>query len=122
VVQRAMPRFGCHCGQSISLSSLPNPYEGRLVWDPEFETWQDAALRGWRVLLEAWNAGKYAEWIASFYGSAVDVTVEQALEDVLARADSVSRAVVRCPECSRLYVQRKPGTNEYDCFRLEPAE
>ena len=42
-----------------------------------------------------------------------------ALEDIETRTDDVSRGVVRCPECGRLYVQREYGKNEYDCYTPE---
>lgn len=90
-------------------------------------------------MLAAHARGDYAQWVRDFYGPGAvgtdaltgrklppvdpaSFSVTEVLEDIENREDAVSRGVVRCPECGRLYVQREHGKNEYDCYTPEPQE
>ena len=133
-----MPQFRCVCGKRISLVRSPNEYEGTLSWDVDRDKLDEAVSRTWGEFLAACGRGKRDAWVRAFYGArgegidnltgrelapvdpAVSISDVDVLHDVVTRADDTSLGVARCPECRRLYVQRAPFVNEYDCYRLEP--
>ncbi len=86
--------------------------------------------------MEAHANGNSARWVREFYGpqaptidnltghelppvDPASFPLTDALEDIETKVDTATRAVVRCPECGRLYVQREHGKNEYDCYKPE---
>jgi hypothetical protein len=123
-----MPRFGCRCGYSIALHAVPCKHEATLVWDVDQEKLDRRRREQWTAALEAHARGEFHLWMQSFLGKSLpsratsSTGVEQlveALEDVEPRVDHVSRGVVHCPECGRLYVQSEHGKNEYVCYQLD---
>jgi hypothetical protein len=133
-----MPRFRCRCGHSIPLHSIPCPHEAQLIWDVDHDLWNDLRREQWSALLEAKARGLYETWVQEFYGPPVKVVdnltgralsptdptsfpLIDILDDISTSTNTVTRAVVRCPECHRLYVQREHDQNEYDCYKPEPA-
>lgn len=105
-----------------------------LTWDPDREAHSTATVNGWRELLGLRTSQERDAWAHRFYGSRFHVadapdepavqgvaSLERAivLQDIEDRADVFSRAVVRCPECGRLYVERSHRSNEYDCYAPE---
>jgi hypothetical protein len=115
-----MPSFSCACGHRVSLHVIPNPNEGRLIWDTDAEHLDDAreALR--KDAIRARETGDYRELYKVLYRAGHEPTTPPTLDELLWRADRAvdraSRLVVRCDECGRLYVQCRHGENEYDAF------
>ena len=129
-----MPKFGCRCGHSIPLHAMPCEHEALLTWDHDREAHGTATVERWRELLRLRTSEERDAWARRFYGSRFHVAdaldepgvlgVESldlsiVLQDIEDRSDTFSRAVVRCPECSRLYVERSHRSNEYDCYAPE---
>jgi hypothetical protein len=123
-----MSRFGCRCGHSIALIQVPCPHEATLVWDVDEEELDRLRRERWTAALEAHARGELELWTQASFGrsltsrasSSADLgPLVDVLEDVEPLVDRASRAVVQCPECSRLYVQKEYGVNEYVCYTPE---
>ena len=87
-----MSQFACTCGHVLSLTISPNEHQARLISDVEFE--------------------RVAE---DFTGACEDTNV------IFERLVDAASRVVKCPECSRLYIEsgmRGPNV-QYQVFKLE---
>jgi hypothetical protein len=118
-----MPSFSCACGHRVLLHSIPNPYEACLVWDVDAEHLDEARRALWKDAIRAQDTGDYTELYTRLYRVGYAPAAPPSLDELLARCDmvvdDVSRLVVCCPECHRLYVQRGHGENVYDAYTRE---
>ncbi|TWU50685.1 hypothetical protein Poly51_39780 [Rubripirellula tenax] len=118
-----MPKFGCRCGHTISLVSVPSPHEANLIFDPEFDELCNRRTAAIDAFLAAVRDGKRDLWITEFYRRPpFDISDGSIIDDIITREDDFSLAIVVCPECGRLYRQRKHGENEYDCYVPESTD
>ena len=117
-----MPKFGCRCGHTISLVAAPSPHEASLISDPDFDELCNRRTAAVDAFLAAVRNGKRDDWVTDFYGRPpFDISDGSVIDDIITREDVFSLQITNCPECGRLYRQRKQGVNEWDCFVPEPA-
>ena len=116
-----MPKFGCRCGHTISLVVSPSLHEASLIFDPDFDELCNRRTAAVDAFLAAVRNGKRDEWVTEFYGRPpFGISDGSIIDDIITREDEFSLLIVICPECGRLYRQRKHGENEYDCYIPEP--
>ena len=112
-----MPKFGCRCGHTISLVASPSPHEASLIFDRDFDDLCNRRTAAVDAFLAAVRDGKRDLWITEFYGRRpFEISDGSIIDDIITHEDDFSLAIVVCPECGRLYRQRKHGENEYDCY------
>ena len=92
-----MPRLACRCGYVFDLGVIPNPDALLVMREERF-------LGLEKTLAEA------------------KTTTRETVEAVFDEADMESLELLRCPRCSRLWLQESPRSAKYKPFVLEPTE
>ena len=118
-----MGSFTCHCGYIIRDTVCPCPPSGTLMWEPEHDALGETALKDVESFLNALRDGTRDEWVRNYFltGYPLDVSDAMVIDDIYSRAsDNKGKSVYQCPECERLYLQKRLYENEWSCF--EKAE
>lgn len=108
------------------------------MWFDERDEWEFRRDAQWNEFLAAHQRGDGVAWAHAYFGRVPGVFLDlltgkalppgdddrvapgDVLQSIALKEDVVSHAVVRCPACKRMYVQRERGKNVYDCFAFEP--
>lgn len=102
-----MSKFVCQCGETLDLNRYPSELEGWLISQANFDT----AL--------ATAAHRLADDPSAHLGPTypADASGEEMAHDLLANTllDS-ARSTVKCNYCGRFWIQRKPGSEDYDAW------
>ena len=121
-----MRTFACRCGNAIEIIP-PSQHAGYMVLDSDVDLSIDNRTAIIRSFLTAVRNGKRRQWLADFYGKNTpssrfaEKDDADVVEDILSTHDSWTRHVYRCPICGRLYVQKKPGVDEFRCYSEEAS-
>lgn len=116
-----MPTFTCYCGHIISLVSVPSPHEASLISDKDFDELCRRRVKKIDEFLAACHAGNRNRWITEFIGHDLfDLSDGEIIDDIIIQEDVFSVRITTCPECGRLYRQRKCEVNEWDAFMPDP--
>ncbi|MFB2979623.1 hypothetical protein [Microseira sp. BLCC-F43] len=96
-----MPRLTCLCGESISLSAVPNPQGFKLIWEPKREQ-----------LIE--------DLIAAHQQATSTQEFEEKVYNLLYPRNPEFPQIYECPKCGRLAVfARASDTKPAFWFELE---
>jgi len=118
-----MGKFGCDCGNVISDSMSPCPHAGELHWEPEKDAIGNEFAKNVDEFLASARHGDRDSWIKAFFGEGYPLTGKdsEVIYDIQGRAgDRFGRAVLRCVECNRIYIQKEAYVNEWTCY--EPRD
>jgi hypothetical protein len=113
-------KMRCECGKVMSNTTAPCPTEGWLSGDQDRDATLDELCRDIAAYFRASREGRRDEWLNSFFLPLYphDVPDESVVCDILLRNQGrIEHSVWECDECGRLWVQRKPGLNEYRSYR-----
>ena len=90
------------------------------MWQPELDSQSDEAYRLVTDYLQAVSIGRKGEWLAENFpglypSEPLDTDViHNIYSDVWLGA--ASHVIYQCPECQRLYVQKKAFENDWECY------
>lgn len=105
----------------VSLVNVPSPHEASLISDADEDELCNIRTERIASFLAACREGGRNAWIKCYLKHTMyDSSDASIIEEIVANADSFSRGVITCPQCGRLYLQRKQSENEWDCFAPEP--
>ena len=112
-----MHTFQCNCGHTITIDP-PSEHAGYVVWDSDVDASIDARSAEVRGFLAALSIGQRDAWMRYFYGTEtksrlatkIDADV---IEDILSKHDAYTHYCYRCDACGRLYVQTRPGIDNF---------
>ena len=120
-----MAKMRCACGNVMSNSQSPCATEGRLV-GYEASDDIDSEVERLRVdFQEAVQQDRRDTWIAQRCGEFYPQwrTDEEILDELRRWLErKVEKKVWECDQCGRLYIQRAPGGNSFQCFVPEPND
>jgi hypothetical protein len=119
-----MGQLLCHCGNVISDTVYPCPHAGALRWQPENEDSVQEFVELVDAYFVALNAGKEKEWLrdhfAPEYAAELDWSRGDVIDDIRTKAFDRGHQVLKCTECSRIYVQKEFYSDEWDCYEPRP--
>lgn len=125
-----MTKFNCSCGKIVHLTVSPNANSGSVIRDQDEDEYYRQVGQDISGFIQARLNGRRHEWIAERYHLALDsepnelvdltfnLTDAQVVEDIVMRYER-SLAIIQCPYCGRLWVQKEPGVNKYLSFTPE---
>ena len=93
-----------------------------MVLDSEVDLSIDDRIATIRSFLNAVRNGTRGEWLTEFYGKnapqsrLAENDDADVIEDILSKHDSWTRHVFRCPICGRMYIQTRPGVDDFRCY------
>ena len=122
-----MRTFACRCSTETEIIP-PSPHAGYVVLGADVDASIDDRTDAIRSFLSAVREGNRGGWLADFYGKDVsrsnlgDKDDADVIEDILSKHDSWTHHMFRCPICGRVYIQRQPGLDLYQCYSEEPND
>jgi hypothetical protein len=120
-----MSWFSCHCGAVIADVEFPSPTEGTIRTEQDQERFEEqfsAIIAGFAAAL---ISGSREAWIKEHFqpGYPLDLPDSSVVADLQTQTGSpYELSLCECRKCGRLYIQRKPGENDYVCFEPRSGE
>ncbi len=114
-----MSKLGCHCGFIISNSTYPAPTEGAIRPQESNEEFQEKFANTIVKFFSASATDSREVWIKDFFNPEypLDLSDNEVVTDILSKLElPFMRSICECSNCGRLYIQKSPGKNEYECF------
>ena len=114
-----MSKMACLCGGTISDTLYPCPTEGWILRNQDQEPYYDGTSKDIAAFFAAIQAGRRNEWIAEYFSPQYlhDVSDEGIVYDIIFyHKRQLVLSVAECEHCGRLWVQRRPGVNEYRSY------
>ena len=113
-----MSKFSCSCGNVIALNEYPTAFEGWLLGCEAEEYFEDEISRQIADFYEAVRQDAKERWVEAFYGHAAELAGDaEIICDIVRRVKQrYLVAVIECPSCGRLSIQRAPGAGHYAFF------
>lgn len=113
--------FPCKCGHTITIDP-PCHNAGYVVWDSDVHLSINARRKEIRGFLSAVSTGQRDAWMRYFYGANAESrliakTDTDVIEDIMSKHDDYTHICYGCDVCGRLYVQARPGTDEFREYR-----
>lgn len=111
-----MGKFGCTCGNVISDVACPNDVTGSVLSDRSGDAFYDAIATTVKDYLEHLHGNTVDEWRTKHFNDIYsdDLPGSEMIHDVLtSKLMDLTLAMFECDECGRLWIQTKPGVNEY---------
>lgn len=112
----SMGKFCCTCGNVVSDVACPNEVTGDVLSDKSAEAFFDALTTITQDYLHHLKVGTVDNWRAQHFNEIYpdDLPGSEMIHDVLtSKLGELSLAMFECDQCARLWVQTKPGVNDY---------
>lgn len=114
-----MSKFVCRCGHVISSVHYPSSDGGWLISETDSEQSTQAFVDFTKEFLDLDNDEARRTFLQRHLGERYPSTIPAAeiISDLLTTAtDGYVRSTVHCRQCGRLWMQKHPGSSDYESF------
>jgi hypothetical protein len=117
-----MGKFLCTCGNVISDVKCPNEVTGHLLSDKSSDKFFESIASTVQDFADHYSDNRLTEWREKHFNNQYpsDVSPGDMVHDILtSKFMDLTLHVYECDACGRIWIQKKVGVNQYQCYASE---